>query len=278
MLGGEINPIVDENKVITNIDEWQIYINQDEINKVNEMDDDVLYNSYINSGRFFVVGPGKQKIEMSLNDDKEIYIAEDVLEIMKKNDGYIPFSELSDDMKVFEVIIMNKELTKSLYSLMKLLDKNADSKDDDDDSSYIGGSYASMCQKFIELLVESKIDANSIAAELLVNRLIRSVKNPYMRPDFTKKEVEPYTIFTVSRALERNKAPLIGISFENIKRQFLSDDLYTVRHYSSYIDPLYKTEVDMSNYHKYSKIVHADKSKLEEELEMIDYLDEDDEE
>ena len=116
---------------------------------------------------------------------------------------------------------MNNELTKPLYNLMDLLNKER--------AEDIDESIDSISQKFLDLLIESKIDANVVAAELIINRLIRSVKNPYERPDFSKEKLEPYMIYTVSRALERNKSPLIGISFQNIKRQLLSDELYQDR-------------------------------------------------
>lgn len=142
---------------------------------------------------------------------------------------------------------MNNELTKPLYNLMDLLNKER--------AEDIDESIDSISQKFLDLLIESKIDANVVAAELIINRLIRSVKNPYERPDFSKEKLEPYMIYTVSRALERNKSPLIGISFQNIKRQLLSDELYQDRNGTSYIDEFYRTEISTDNLKKYDRIV-----------------------
>ena len=111
-----------------------------------------------------------------------------------------------------------------------------------------------MSQKFLDLLCESGIAANVIAAELIVNRLIRSVENMYDRPDFSKEELEPYQIFTVRKALEKNKSPLIGISFQDIKRQFLSDELYEDRQGTSFIDPFYWTDIPTDNLKEYGRI------------------------
>ena len=147
--------------------------------------------------------------------------------------------------------IMNNELTKPLYGIMNLLNK--ENKDEIDET------IDSISQKFLDLLIESKIDANVIACELIINRLIVAAKDKYRRPDFNDEELEDYEIVTVSKALTNNKSPLIGISFQNIKRQFLSDELFEERDGTAYIDEFYRKEVSTANLKKYSKIVRADR-------------------
>ena len=95
--------------------------------------------------------------------------------------------------------------------------------------------------------------------ELIINRLIVAAKDKYRRPDFSDEELEDYEIVTVSKALTNNKSPLIGISFQNIKRQFLSDELFEERDGTAYIDEFYRKEVSTANLKKYSKIVRADR-------------------
>jgi hypothetical protein len=129
---------------------------------------------------------------------------------------------------------------------MNLLNKQKDSE--------IEETIDSISQKFLDLLIESNICANVIAAELIINRLIRSVKNKYDRPDFTQEELEPYQIYTVTRALEKNASPLIGISFQNIKRQLISDELFTERDRTSFIDPFYWTNIPTKNLKEYDKL------------------------
>ena len=132
-----------------------------------------------------------------------------------------------------------------------MLDKASD-KDDDED---VKESINTMSQKFLDILVEAGIDANVVAAELIINRMIRSVTRPFERPDFSKDELEPYSIYTVSKALEKNKSITVGLSFQNIKRQILSDDSFTERTGTSYLDPFYKTEISTDNYKKYTQII-----------------------
>ena len=157
------------------------------------------------------------------------------------------FEDLDDDVKLFEVTIMNNELTKPLYDLMHLL--NRQNKDQ------ITETIDSISNKLLQLIIEAGIGASVVACELIINRLIRSEENIYKRPDFSKDKVEPYTILTVSKSLEKNSSPLIGLSFQNIKRQLLSNEMFEDRDETSYIDELYKTKIStkkLSTYAKYA--------------------------
>lgn len=118
----------------------------------------------------------------------------------------------------------------------------------------IDDSIDSISQRFLDLLIESGIGANVVAAELIINRLIRSAERIYERPDFTDDELEPYKIYTVAQALEKNKSPLIGISFQNIKRQLLSDELYEDRNGTSFIDAFYWTDIPTDNLKEYGRL------------------------
>lgn len=249
ILGGEINPIVNNNEVISNPEDYAIYIDPEDIVKMEEQDYDSLYNSCIANGKFYIRNINSKKTEdivIQAEGEKEIFLTETALELMKKGKGLIYFKDMDDDIKLFEMVIMNQELTRPLYILMDLLNKQRTDEIDE--------TIDSVSQKFLDLLIESGIAANVIAAELIINRLIRSVKNMYERPDFLDENLEPYQIYTVSRALEKNISPLIGISFQNIKRQFLSDELYEDRNGTSFIDPFYWTNIPTTNLKEYGKI------------------------
>lgn len=254
IVGGEVYPLIN-NTTIDKIEDWAIYINPDDMKKVDEMDEDSLYNTMIYNGRFYVRNVkdrSVEDIEIQVKNDKEIFITEEALDLKKKGKGLIRFKDMDDDTQLFELVILNNELTKPLYSIMNLLNKAKK-----DDMADIDESIDSICQKFLELLIESNISANVVAGELIINRLIRSVKDLYVRPNFEEEELEPYQIFTVSKALEKNKSPLIGLSFQNIKRQLLSDDLYEERNGTSYIDPFYFVNIPTDNLKKYSKIMSS---------------------
>jgi hypothetical protein len=233
---GEVYPIVEDNDEV-DINKYAIYISPSTINKVDEMDEESSYNTYISGGMFYVVNlDTKEMTEIKLeNEGKAIFLADDVIDYMKKGKGYIKFKDLENDTKIFEMSILNDELTKPLYEMMGLLNK-----------SHKDGEIQTideMVQKFTELLVISGIKASALSGEIIINRLIRSIKHKYDRPDFTNPELEPYEIITIAKALEENKSPGLGLSVQYIKRQLLSDEIVTERTGTSYIDPFLKPKV-----------------------------------
>ena len=104
-------------------------------------------------------------------------------------------------------------------------------------------------------MVTAKIQASIVAAEVIINRLVKDVNNIYDRPDFSQKILPPYQIVTVRDALRKNKSPLIGLSSEGLKKQILDDELFESRNDTSYLDPLFKEEVDMTNLKGYSQYI-----------------------
>lgn len=255
IIGGEINANVNENETVQNLEDYAIYIDPDDISKVEEFDEDSLYNTVISNGRFYIrniVDSDEPDIVIQAENEKEIYITEDATAMLKAGNNLIRFADLDDDVKLFEVVIMNNELTKPLYDIMNLINRqNKDSVDYDIDT---------ICNKFIELIIEAHIDAGVIATELIINRLIRSAANIYERPDFSADKLEPYQILTVSKALEKNPSPIIGISFQNLKRQLLSNEMFEERTEASYMDAYFKTEIPTENLSKYAK--YADHAAL----------------
>lgn len=245
---GEIYPVVDENEEVDDIEDWAIYIAPDTIEKADEMDEDSDYNTYIKGGVFYVVNLKDSSTNMipiqCENEGKQIFLTDETIELRKKSRGYIKFKDLTDDTKLFEMDILNNELTKPLYDMMALLDKGKGSGDPQ--------TIDEMCQKFLELLDISGIAASSLSGEVIINRLIRSISRPYSRPDFTKDRLEPYTIITIRKALEHNASPTLGLSVQYTKRQMMSDALVTDRTGTSYVDPFMKPQVS-NLYKKYGK-------------------------
>lgn len=251
IVGGEINPIIDNNPNIKNIEDYAIYVDPNDITKVEELDDDSLYNTVIENGRFYIrniADPSEPDIIIQVEDEKEIYVTKDAVDILKSNNNMIKFSELDDDDKLFEVIIMNNELTKPLYDLMHLLNKQ--------NAETINNTIDFISNKFLSLVIDAKIDVSAIACELITNRLIRSAEDIYKRPDFSRETLEPYVILTVSKSLEKNPSPLAGIGFQNIKRQLLSNDLFEKRTETSYIDAFFKPVISTDKLSKYEVYVN----------------------
>ena len=235
---GEVYPNVDENDVIEDdINAYAIYIPPNAIERVDEMDEDNGYNTFITGGMFYVTNmeTGVMEEIKLKNENKEIFISDEALEIMRSGRGYIKFKELTDDIKIFEMNILNNELTKPLYDMMALLNRNRKEGEPQ--------SIDEVTQRFVELLVSSGIKASSLAGECIINRLVRSDINKYHRPDFTNDVLEPYSIITIRKALEENESPGLGLSVQYVKRQLLSDEIITERTGTSYIDPFLRTKV-----------------------------------
>ena len=244
---GEVNPIL-ANDNVENLDEWAIWIDPNDIQKSDEMDDDSFFNTYIN-GKFYVYNTKtKDYIEIFSKDEREMYLTDECLELMKKGKGFIKFKDMDENTSLFELVIMNNELTKPLYDLIDLLNK---SKKDD-----VHMTYNQMAQKFTELLLQAGIGAMALSGEIIINRLIRQDPDEtFSRPDFSKTDIGDYQIYTILKALEYNKSPLIGLSSQNIKRQLLSDDIVTKKSGTSYIDAFFKVDTPTDRLREIHEIV-----------------------
>ena len=234
---GEVYPKIEENEDVEDIKRYAIYIPPNAIEKVDELDDESKYNTYIAGGVFYVhnMDTGENDEIKLKNEGKEIFISDEALSLMRKGKGFIKFKDLSDDVTIFEMNILNNELTKPLYDMMGLLNRNRKEGEPH--------TIDEVAQRFVELLVISGIKASSLAGECIINRLVRSDINTYDRPDFTQTHLEPYSIITIRKALESNKSPGLGLSVQYLKRQLLSDELVTERTGTSYIDVFLKSDV-----------------------------------
>ena len=158
----------------------------------------------------------------------------------KKSEGgkryyEIPFDVLSTELegRLMSIDIKNNGLTDNLYMIMNLLNKDAANYTD----------YSKLAQDFFETLINAGIRCRHVQAEVILNRLIRDAHDIYHRPDFSKLEDPEYKILTLNQALLNTKAPTIGFSYQELKRQILSDALYDDKDGSSYLDPMYAQKI-----------------------------------
>lgn len=241
ILSGEITPKMNNNSDIENIEDYAIYIEPEAISKIEEMDDDSLYNTIINTGKFWVRNikdPTQDDIMIYIENEKDIFISEEFMEAYDQRTGLAKLSDFTDDTKLFEIDIQNNELTKPLYSIMHLTNKE---KSDSVEAMTVHD----MCQRFVELLIESSIGVEAVSVELIVNRLLYSYDNPYRRPNFRHKTLEPYGIQTVTKALLNNESPLLGLSYQNLKQQVVGGEaLYDEKKATSYIDDAYDKTIN----------------------------------
>ena len=249
---GEISTVLDG---IENSDDLALMINPDEIERKEEFDSDSTYNTYISSGRFFIINTvtGEQE-EVKIKNDKEIYITGYASEMMKSSkDGLIYFKDLDDSTPILEVTIMNNELTKPLYDLMKLLDKQ------DRTALLDEVTIDTFSQKYLDTIIEANMSASMAAGELVINRIVRLKDNIRERPDFSSLWMPDYDIYTISSVLENNESVTIGLSFEQLQRQLLSASL-DERTGTSYMDVFFKEKLSTKEFKKYRKDVTNDES------------------
>lgn len=163
----------------------------------------------------------------------------------------IPLDSLSSDLegRLMSIDIKNNGLTDNLYMIMNLLNKDAGKYDD----------YNKLAQDFFEILINAGIRCRHVQAEVILNRLIRDADDIYQRPDFSKFENPKYQILNLNQALLNDKAPTIGLSYQEVKRQILSDALYDEKDGSSYLDPLYSSTINTDRLKELAKRVQENR-------------------
>ena len=178
-----------------------------------------------------------------------------LIEDKKKNKWYydIPFDVLSSELdgRLMSVNIKNNGLTDTLYAIMDLLNKDASKYDD----------YGVLAQTFLDMLQHANIRCRHVQGEIIINRLIRDANDIYKRPDFSQFKNPAFQILNLNQALLNTKAPTVGLSYQEVKRQILSDQLYQEKDGSSYYDPLFATKVDTKRLREIAQIVKENKAR-----------------
>lgn len=161
-------------------------------------------------------------IEIRDEDSKDLFLSQELIEILqihqKHKDQYeVRLSKLPENSKIFILEVGNNELTKPLYSIMKLLDNKAGL------SSLGIKSMEDMVQCLMGLLIQSSIKLQNVHAEVILSTLIRSKKDILMRPNFGKYDaIDDVQILTISSALEKHPSITISLAFQYLGRQILS--------------------------------------------------------
>ena len=118
------------------------------------------------------------------------------------------------------------------------------------------------------MLMDANIKCRHVQGEILINRLIRDAEDLYHRPDFHKFKLPPYKILNLNQALLNIKAPTVGLSYQEVKRQISGDAIYEEKDGSSYLDPLYATKVRTDRLIELRKIVAQKKAERMKKLEQ----------
>ena len=220
---------------VENIKDLAIYVNPDDTRKVEEYDPNSTYNTYIDNGKFSVVNTKTgEMIDVQIKNNKNIFIRTESSEILEKNGNMIPFKDLDENTPIFEISIENTQMVKPYYDFMSLIDSEKRDLDE--------VTIDNMSQKVLDIFVDGNINLTIAAGEIILNRICRKPFNVQRRPNFKRKKMPQYHFFTMSKCIEENGSPTLGLIFEQLKRQLLKIDLEK-RNDTSYIDPFFKEYV-----------------------------------
>lgn len=193
--------------------QYEFYI--DNIIQIDELSDSVDFNKFLQFVKIRNVKKHDEVYEIVENDGKELFIHPDLDKLIKsmesgENGEYvIPLSKILEET-LFTINIENNELTKPLKEMDKLL----------------GGSYFKgmnptldmMEQRFIELLIESKINVMSVHAATILRSFVRCSDNYLERPDFSKLFTD-YVVLGLHNALAENPSITNSLAYDYLKRQ-----------------------------------------------------------
>ena len=232
-------------------------VNQQDLAEMN------TFGNNIESPFFVYNSKTKEYTQIEITNYESMFIDANSMKFFKtvadrKSEGgkryyEIPFDILSTELegRLMSVGIKNNGLTDNLYMIMDMMNKNACKYDD----------YNQFAQDFFDRLIAAGIRCRHVQAEIILNRLIRDANDLYKRPDFTQFKLPEYKILTLNQALMNSRAPTVPFSYQELRRQILSDALYEEKKGSSYLDPLYSDKVFTKNFQKYAKIVRERRAK-----------------
>lgn len=234
----EWNLDVSPDKLFIRIEEENVIpINRQDINEYN------AFGDHIESPFFIYNSKTKEYDKVEIVNYESMFIDATSMKSFKyvidktSKKGYyeISFDALSSDLegRLLSIDIKNNGLTDNLYMIMNLLNKDANKYDD----------YNKLAQDFFEVLINAGIRCRHVQAEVILNRLIRDANDIYHRPDFRQFKNPEYKILNLNQALLNTKAPTIGLSYQEFKRQILGDALYEDKSGESYLDPLFASKI-----------------------------------
>lgn len=224
------NYIMIDDSIEDELDNYSLIIANEDLILVSEFDENE-YNHFAH--QFYVSDKDGNMTLIKEVNDNSLYLDKNVFKAMKVHSTYreIKFSKIFEFEKLFVVEIRNNELTKPLYEIKSLLDLKSNPNRSDIDT---------MTNMMIKLMQDSRINLPSIHMEMIISPLVRCNENILLRPNFASYGAENYTILTVKDALEHHPSSIIGISFQQLKRQLTKQAMTYNKTSKSIFDQLYK--------------------------------------
>lgn len=224
--------LLNDTETETDMSQYEFYI--DNIIQIDELADTEDFNKFLQYVKIRHIKKHDEVYEIVENDGKELFIHPDLDKMIKnmesgENGEYIiPLSRILEET-LFTINIENNELTKPLKEMDKLLS-----------GSYFKGMNPTldmMEQRFIELLIESKINVMSIHAATILRSFVRCADNYLERPDFNKLYVD-YVVLGLHSALAENPSITNSLAYDYLKRQLYTHTTFK-KHKHSPLDMLF---------------------------------------
>ena len=224
--------VLNDNESDIDVSEYEIYF--DNIIQIDELLDNADFNKFVIQVKVRNIKNHEEVYEIVENDAKELFIHPDLDALVKKVETdengakIIPLGSLTEET-LFTINIENNELTKPLKEMDKLLS-----------GSYFKGlnpTLDMMEQKFIELLIESKINIMSIHAATILRSFVRDSRNYLERPDFSRLFVD-YVVLGMHAALADNPSITNSLAYDYLKSQLYTHTTFK-KHKQSPLDLLF---------------------------------------
>ena len=224
--------LLKDNESDVDVSQYEFVI--DNIIQLDELSDTVDFNKFLQFVKIRNVKDKTEVYEIVENDGKELFIHPDLDKVVKsiepsEDEGYvIPLTRITEET-LFTINIENNELTKPLKEVDKLLN-----------GSYFKGmnpTLEMMEQRFIELLIESKIGVMGIHAAVILRSFVRDVNDYLERPDFNKLFVD-YIVLGLHNALSYSPSITNSLAYDYLKRQLYTHTTFK-KHKGSPLDLLF---------------------------------------
>lgn len=189
------------------------------------------YNEYIR--KFTIIGNSKDiaiKKELSSMTEDDLYLSHTLNLIIKAKaeakEGKIsiPLTSLVGH-PIFYIKIQNNELTKTLYKLKDILNKN---------NITLSLNKDSILQEYNESIIEGGLDVKSVHGEVLIMNQLRDLDNILEKVDWTIPHVK-YRLLTLNQALINHPSVNVSLLYAKLRRALYSP-LTFKKHGVSFVD------------------------------------------
>ena len=206
----------------------------DEDIKMENEDDEIDYNYYINS--FTIRDPEGIETKIFTKDADNLYFISDFLDFCLKNYNddntaiEIDMVDLFNFQSLFVMEIKNNELSQTMDKIKKLIDVKSVMKDYDKDS---------LLREFTNTNILGNITLNAVHFEVLLMNQIRDLDDELEKPDWNLPNAN-YQILTLSNSLAHNPSITVRLQSTTPSKVFLDPNSRNL--YKPSVDDLYFME------------------------------------